>query len=92
MNPIPEATVVLVPEPPFRNRLDLYDVKATDSAGRAHLTDIAPGDYRIFAWDDIPADAWQDPDFIRPYESRGMPVHVSEGSQENIELKVIPSR
>jgi len=89
MNPIPEATVVLVPEPPLRNRVDLYDVKGTDSAGRAHLTDIAPGDYRIFAWDDIPADAWQDPDFIRPYESRGKLVHVSEGQISTIQLELI---
>jgi len=89
MSPIPEATVVLAPEPPLRNRMDLYDVKETDSAGRAHLADIAPGDYRIFAWDEIPADAWQDPDFIRPYESRGKLVHVSEGQISGVQLELI---
>lgn len=63
--------------------------KGTDSAGRAQLTDIAPGDYRIFAWDEIPADAWQDPDFIRPYESRGKLVHVSEGQISGVQLELI---
>jgi hypothetical protein len=82
LSPVRDATVVLVPEAPRRNGLDLYKAQGTDSTGRAHLTDIAPGDYRIFAWDDIPADAWQDPDFIRPYESPGRLVHVSEDSAD----------
>jgi hypothetical protein len=88
-NPIPGATVVLVPEPPRRNRGDLYDATGTNSAGRAHLTGIAPGDYRVFAWDDIPADAWQDSDFIRPYESRGKLIHVVEGNSDTVQLDLI---
>jgi hypothetical protein len=88
-NPIPGATIVLVPEPPRRNRGDLYDAKGTDTTGRAHLTGIAPGDYRVFAWDEIPADAWQDSDFIRPYESRGKLVHVVEGNSATVQLDLI---
>jgi hypothetical protein len=57
--------------------------------GRAHLTGIAPGDYRVFAWDDIPADAWQDSDFIRPYESRGKLIHVVEGNSDTVQLDLI---
>ena len=53
------------------------------------MTDIEPGDYRVFAWDDIPADAWLDADFIRPYESRGKLVHVSEGSVATVQVDLI---
>jgi hypothetical protein len=88
-NPIPGATIVLVPEPPRRDRGDLYDATGTDATGHAHLTGIAPGDYRVFAWDDIPADAWQDSDFIRPYESRGKLVHVFEGNSDTVQLDLI---
>lgn len=88
-NPIPDATIVLIPEPPRRNRADLYDALGTDALGHAHLTGIAPGDYRIFAWDDIPADAWQDSDFIRPYESRGKLIHVGEGNTGSVQLELI---
>jgi hypothetical protein len=84
-----DATVVLVPEPPRRNRADLYESKGTDSTGRARLTGIAPGDYRVFAWDDIPSDAWFDPDYIRPYESRGKAVHISEGGVDTVQLDLI---
>jgi hypothetical protein len=87
--PSPGATVVLVPDPPRRQRFDLFDAVASDSSGRVRFENLAPGDYKVFAWDDVPADAWQDPDFLRVYESRGKSVHISEGSREGIELRLI---
>jgi hypothetical protein len=90
-NPFPDATVVLVPDPPRRERFDLYAAGA-DASGRVRLSGLAPGDYKVFAWDDVQADAWQDPDFIRRYEDRGKPVHISEGSNELIQLNVLKGR
>ena len=83
-----DATVVLVPDVPRRQRLDLYYVTGTDMTGHFHVESIAPGDYHLFAWDDVPPDAWQDPDFIRQYESRSKPVRVSEGTHDTVELHV----
>jgi Carboxypeptidase regulatory-like domain len=88
--PFSNATVVLVPDPPRRHRLDLYDAGASNAFGRVGFEGLTPGDYRIFAWDDVPTEAWEDPDFIRLYEDRGRPVRISEGSSGNIELKIIP--
>jgi hypothetical protein len=90
--PFYDATVVLVPDPPRRQRFDLYYAEGSNATGRARFAGVAPGDYKMFAWDDVPGDSWQDPDFIRPYEDRGKPVHVSEGSSENVELRVLPGR
>ena len=90
LKPFPEATVVLVPEPPRRQRFDLYYAAGSDTSGRVHFDGLAPGDYKLFAWDDVPADAWQDPDFIRKYENLGKPVRISEGSQESVDVKLIP--
>jgi len=86
---VSDATIVLVPDPPRRQRFDLYYVAGSDPNGRLHLDGIAPGDYRVFAWDDVPGDAWQDADFIRSYEDRGKPAHITEGGNENIELRMI---
>jgi len=88
--PFPGATAVLVPDPPRRRRFDLYYPSSSDTSGRLHLDGVAPGDYRLFAWQDVPADAWQDPDFLRLYEDRGRPVHIGEGSRERVELRLIP--
>ena len=90
--PFPDATVVLVPDPPRRQRFDLFYAAGSDASGRLHLDSVAPGDYRMFAWDDVPADAWQDPDFLRQYEDRGKPVRISEGTKQILELRLIPRR
>jgi large repetitive protein len=87
-----DATVVLVPDAPMRQRLDLYEVTGSDTSGHAHFEGVAPGEYRLFAWEDIPADAWADPDFIRPYETRGRAVHISENGGEVVETQLIPNR
>jgi hypothetical protein len=87
--PFNDATVVLIPDPPRRQRFDLYSAAGSDPSGHVHFDSLAPGDYRIFAWDDVPADAWQDPDFMRTYENRGRPVSILEGSSSNTELQVI---
>jgi uncharacterized surface anchored protein len=86
---VSDATIVLVPDPPRRQRFDLYYVAGSGPNGRLHLDGIAPGDYRVFAWDDVPADAWEDADFIRSYEDRGKSAHITEGGSENIELRMI---
>ena len=90
--PFPDATVVLVPDPPRRQRLDLYRAVGSDNQGRLRIDALPPGDYRIFAWDDVPADAWLDPDFIRLYEDRGKPIHLEENGKETFELRMIPAR
>jgi len=88
--PVNDATVVLVPELSRRQRFDLYVVSGTDSSGHAHFEGLPPGDYKMFAWSDVPADAWADPDFLRPYEDRGRAVRITEGSNESIEVRLLP--
>jgi hypothetical protein len=84
------VSVVLVPDTAHRQRSDLYRTISTDALGHFHLEGVAPGDYKAFAWEDVETGAWQDPDFIRPYEERGKPIRVSENGQANIELRLIP--
>ncbi len=83
-------TVVLVPEPRLRHRTDLYQTAATDSSGQFVMRGVTPGNYKLFAWDDVETGAWQDPDFIRAHENRGTPIQVMEGSNPNMQLMVIP--
>jgi len=83
-------TVVLVPEARLRHRTDLYKSLATDTAGAFRFQGIPPGDYELFAWENVETGAWQDPNFIRPYEGRGKKVLINENADENLELTVIP--
>jgi protocatechuate 3,4-dioxygenase beta subunit len=83
-------TVALVPDLRLRHRTDLYNVVSTDNAGRFRMQGVTPGEYKLFAWENVEAGAWQDPSFIGAYESAGRPIHIYEGTSENIQLTVIP--
>jgi protocatechuate 3,4-dioxygenase beta subunit len=81
------TSVVLIPN--ARNRFDLFKTATADPSGRFHFDRVPPGDYKVFAWDDLSDGAWQDPDFIRAYEDRGTPVRVGEGAKASIRLTTI---
>ena len=82
------ATVVLVPD--LRQRFDLWKTAATDPSGQFRLDRIAPGNYTLYAWEDVSDGAWQDPDFLRAYEARGTAISVRDGATETARLTILP--
>src|SRR5262249_28569980 len=87
--PVPNTKVVLVPNAPRRERGDLYKFDSTDDSGAYELRGIAPGEYKIFAWERVEEGAWQDPQFIKLYEDRGTPLRVEENRRVNSDIKMI---
>jgi hypothetical protein len=83
------VTVALVPEGSGRTQPRLYSVATTDQNGRYMLKGLTPGDYKMFAWEDIEPGAYQDPDFLKPYESSGKSITIRENSREVIDLTVL---
>jgi hypothetical protein len=86
----PERNVPVVLVPVNRTRKDLYQKKSTDLNGRFKFDGIMPGQYKIFAWEDVIAGAWQDQEFLRTYETRGVTVDVAVGNRATAEVEVIP--
>jgi len=89
---MPEAAVamVLAPDTAQQKRLDLYRSATSDSSGKAHWDGVAPGDYKIFAFEDIESGAWMDPEFMKAYEGRGKSVHIDDRGRANVNVQVIP--
>jgi hypothetical protein len=87
---LPGRTVVLVPDLRLRRRSDLYRVLSTNSTGHFQIQNVPPGDYKLFAFENVEQGAWQDPAFIGSYENAGTPIHIYEGSSESLQLQVIP--
>ena len=90
--PVPGIAVVVVPDLPDRSKSDRYKRVSSDGSGRFRVQDLAPGDYTLFAWEDIEEGAWHDPDVIRAYEGRGTSVRIREGSDESVQLTAIAVR
>lgn len=85
--------VALVPESPLlRRRFDLYRSATTDYAGKFRLRNIPPGTYKVFSWEYVESDAWQDAQFLQPYETSGKLLTVREGSTQETQVKVTPLR
>ena len=83
------AQVVLVPENAARE--DLYEVASADQYGRFSMRGIAPGRYRLFAWEDAPSGAYRDPEFVRRYENFGEAVEVNRGALIQAQPRLIPA-
>jgi hypothetical protein len=82
------VTVALVPQSQKRRaRPEFYRSALTDSQGRFTFANLPPGEYKLFAWDDVESGAWTDPEFLKPIEAKGQLVTLREGSTEEIELK-----
>jgi hypothetical protein len=88
--PMPGIQAVLIPDRQ-RDRRDLYRFATTDQNGHFTMRVIAPGDYKIFAWEDLEPGAYNDPDFVRKYEALATPVKVSESGTLSVAVKVIPA-
>ena len=86
-----QATVALVPAWAKRQNLSLYKSAITGQDGNFMLTGIAPGDYKLFAWENIPGGAYQNAEFLAAYEARGQIVTVTPASALNVHVTVIPS-
>ncbi len=89
--PFAGATVVLVPDVNRRGQPRYYKTSMSSQAGRFVLRGIAPGDYTIFAWEEIERDAYMDPDFLRLYEDRGKAVSIAAGDHQSVQLQLIPA-
>jgi hypothetical protein len=89
--PVEEATVVLIPSGEQRGRIRLYQNTESDWQGRFAIYGIAPGDYKLFAWEQVKSGRWYDAAFMKPLESSGVEISIREKATETRTLKAIPA-
>ena len=80
----------LIPDQ-LRDRRDLYKSAVTGTDGRFTIRGITPGDYRLFAWEDIEPYSYFDPEVLKSYERLGKRVRIRESSKESVEMTIIPA-
>ncbi len=87
--PASGAVVVLVPDPNHRRESDLFKDATTDQNGRFTVRGIRPGDYKLFACDDIEPGIWWDPEFLSHYEAKGEEVKIGANGHLSVDLHLI---
>jgi hypothetical protein len=79
-----DTTVVLVPDQPLRENSMLFGTARPDEAGKFTLTRVAPGAYKLFAWDGVLNTAWLNADFLSRNEADGMPLTINAGTTKDV--------
>lgn len=88
--PVPEASVALLPDPPRRDHLALHCTCTSDARGICTLHGVAPGDYHAFAAPNEAGLDFRDPDSIKALEKQSKAVKVAEGERHSVEIEVAP--
>jgi uncharacterized surface anchored protein len=86
------AVVVLMPNTDRRDRSYLVKTVRTDQYGRFAIRGIAPGDYKVFSWDDLEPNIFFDPSFMDQYESQGKTILMEEDGYVTLDLSAISVR
>jgi hypothetical protein len=85
------VSVTLIPEASRRSLSYLYKSATTDQNGHFTIKGIKPGEYKVFAWEEMELGAYMDPDFLKPHESAGEAVSIKEDARESLQVKAIPA-
>jgi protocatechuate 3,4-dioxygenase beta subunit len=88
-DPVADAVVVAVPNSRFRRQASRYQKVSADQAGRFTMRGLRPGTYTLLAWEHLEGDEYQDADFLKPYEDRGVEVKLEKASHQSVRLTVM---
>jgi hypothetical protein len=88
LQPLAGVQVVLFPDR-NRERVELFKAVTSDQSGKFILRSIAPGDYRLFAWEGLENFAYFDPDLLKRSEPLGKALHLDESAKINVDIKPI---
>jgi hypothetical protein len=85
--------VVLIPDTSdaalreYKTRTAIFD-----QSGVFSIESIAPGSYKLFAFESVPEGIWLDPDFLKEVESTGVAFEAAEGDAKTIQTPLLGKR
>ena len=89
--PIANAMIVVVPPEARRENRVLYKTATSDAAGKFTVRGIAPGSYKVFAFEGLAGGEFYNSRFLSKYESRGKSINVGQGGTTTESLTIIES-
>jgi len=82
-----EVTVARSDE--YAGRSDLLKRATTDAAGNFHIKDVAPGDYRVYAWEIDLDQSPRSAEFRNLFDGKSAAVTVGPSSKTSVQVNVI---
>jgi hypothetical protein len=70
-------------------RRDMNKLVTTDAAGNFTLKGLPPGDYKLFAWEEVETNAWMDREYRQPFDNQSASAKVDASSTPNVTLRLI---
>jgi hypothetical protein len=61
----------------------------SDEKGQFKVPDLPPGQYKLFAWENVPDGAPQDPEFRKPFDKEALSVSVQPKGRANVKITAI---
>jgi len=84
------ATVAVVPDATRRNSPDQYRATESDADGHFTLRGIPPGEYKLFAWQNIEPNAYLNDVYMTGFEPLGIQMTIAPNSVGSISVRLIP--
>jgi hypothetical protein len=81
------SIITLIPEPERPDQINLSLRTTTDTTGTFILKNVAPGKYRITAWDELDRNAHLDPEFTGQHRDKGTLITIEEDTSQSITLR-----
>jgi hypothetical protein len=88
--PVPNASIMVVPDAPKKRQLALFGECRTKADGTCKITGITPGEYHVYAFPAGTEIDRRDPDAFKPFEKYGEAVKFAEGERKPVNLKTAP--
>jgi hypothetical protein len=83
------SSVVLVPQDHPGLRPDLYKVVLADNDGAFAIGGIAPGTYRVYAWQSVTGNPFFDAEYMQARIAQGTPVTIAAGTVIEVDLSIL---
>lgn len=90
--PVSGVWVTLIPEERDRKQKRLYQSVRSGANGKYEFRGVAPGTYDLFSWDAVEEHEWDDPDFLKPHQSKSVSITVGEGETKSQDLTTIRTK
>lgn len=89
--PAPGSRVTLTPEPVREWRTDLFRMGTADESGQFRFEGLAPGEYWLYAWEDLEPGAERDPELLKRVQSYGRRVTLKANELAETTARVVPA-